>query len=332
MSNINLRNLIGKLNSATRSALEGAVGLCSSRTHHNVEIEHFIVKLLDISDSDSERIFKHFGVDKSRLSAEAARSLDKLKTGNVRTPALGQSIVRLLVEAWTIGSLEYNEARIRTGLILLALVVDEELVRVAREMSKELQKIDPYILRSQFTSIVGASAESQEPGSEVLPPPYQADQSGGPRVFICYRRDDTESYADRLHDRLIATVEGVRVFRDTDSLRYGMEFTEKIEETLRNIDVLVAVIGARWLSADEQGKRRLDDARDYVRLEIAVALRERKLVVPCLVEGARMPDVGELPPEIAGLAPRHGFQVSHTQFRPNTEEFIRFLKNFKRSS
>src|ERR1022692_382554 len=104
---VNLRALIGKLNSTSRNALEGAAGLCLSRTHYDVEIEHFLMKLLDATGSDFAFIAKHFGVDKSRLSAELTRSLDKLKSGNARTPALSPSVLKMLREAWTLGSLEY---------------------------------------------------------------------------------------------------------------------------------------------------------------------------------------------------------------------------------
>jgi type VI secretion system protein VasG len=84
---VNLKSLIGKLNAPTRSALEAAAGLCLSRTHYNVEIEHYLMKLLEASDSDAARIFYRFGINTSRLTSDLTRSLDKLKSGNARTPA-----------------------------------------------------------------------------------------------------------------------------------------------------------------------------------------------------------------------------------------------------
>ena len=85
---ISLKTIVSKLNDNTRKALEDAAGLCLSRTHYNVEIEHFLIKLLDQPDCDFARILKQFGVDKARLAAELGRSLDKLKTGNARTPGI----------------------------------------------------------------------------------------------------------------------------------------------------------------------------------------------------------------------------------------------------
>ena len=65
---VNLRGLIGKLNSATRGVVDGAAGLCLSRTHYDVEIEHFLVKALDASDGDLAQILKHYGINRSRLA------------------------------------------------------------------------------------------------------------------------------------------------------------------------------------------------------------------------------------------------------------------------
>src|SRR5919202_1302648 len=128
---VNLRALVAKLNSTTRGAVEAAAGLCLSRTHYDVEVEHFLVKLLDATDSDIAFIMRHYGVDRSRLAADLARSLDKLKTGNARTPALSPSLVNLLTEAWTLGSVDYGGAQVRSGYVLLALVATDELLRLA---------------------------------------------------------------------------------------------------------------------------------------------------------------------------------------------------------
>src|SRR5215472_1726991 len=84
---VDLRSLIGKLNDTTRGALESAAGLCLSRTHYDIEIEHFLLKLLEAPDTDFASILPEFGIDRTRLTAELSRSLDKLKTGNARTPA-----------------------------------------------------------------------------------------------------------------------------------------------------------------------------------------------------------------------------------------------------
>jgi type VI secretion system protein VasG len=156
---MNLKSLIGKLNDSTRGALEAAAGLCLARTHYDIEVEHYLSKLLDSTDNDVAAIFKHFEIDTSRFSGELARALDKLKSGNARTPAISPSLMRMLVEGWTIGSIDYNAGQVRTGFTILALATHEELVRLMRDISREFQKIQPDALKKDFASIVANSGE-----------------------------------------------------------------------------------------------------------------------------------------------------------------------------
>jgi type VI secretion system protein VasG len=156
---VNLKSLIGKLNETTRHALEAAAGLCMSRAQYDVEIEHYLLKLLDAADSDLVAILKQFDVDKSRLTAELTRSLDKIKSGNARTPAFSPSLIRMFTEAWTIGSIDYGMAQLRSGLTVLALTGIEDLARIMRDVSKEMQKIPAESLRKDFLNIVAGSRE-----------------------------------------------------------------------------------------------------------------------------------------------------------------------------
>ncbi|MGD2067124.1 MAG: type VI secretion system ATPase TssH [Gemmatimonadota bacterium] len=157
--NVDLRALIGKLNHETRGAIEAAAGLCLSRTHYDVEIEHYLMKLLDVTDGDLLFILKHYGVDRSRLASDLQRSLERLKSGNARTPALSPTLVRALKEAWTFGSVNFGATRIRSGHTILALVATDELRRMVVESSREFEKISPEDLRDNFSSIVDGSAE-----------------------------------------------------------------------------------------------------------------------------------------------------------------------------
>src|SRR5580704_14352883 len=157
---LNLKSLIAKLNDQTRSALEGAAGLCLSRTHYDIEVEHFLTRLLDSSDNDFAAIVKHFEIDKSRLTAELARSLDKLKSGNARTPAISPTVLKMLTGAWTVGSIDFDAGQVRTGFAILALASDEELSRLMRDVSKEFQKINADALRKDLMGIVAMSSET----------------------------------------------------------------------------------------------------------------------------------------------------------------------------
>ena len=159
---LNLKSLIGKLDDATRSALEAAAGLCVSRTHYDIEIEHYLLKAIDSSDNDIAFILKQYGVDRSRLTSELQRSLDRLKSGNARSPAFSPALVKMLTEAWTVATIEYDARQIRTGFTLLALFSNDELTRLIRDVSKELQLIPPEALRNDFFTITAKSKEESE--------------------------------------------------------------------------------------------------------------------------------------------------------------------------
>src|SRR5687768_1193105 len=111
MSNSNLKSLIAKLNTTCRSTLEAAAGLCLSRTNYNVEIEHWLLKLLENPGSDISAIFKHYGIDTARVSKDLTKALDRLKTGNARPPALSPDISQLAREAWMIASVDFSAPR-----------------------------------------------------------------------------------------------------------------------------------------------------------------------------------------------------------------------------
>ncbi len=168
---VNLKALIGKLNTTTRGALQAAAGLCLSRTHYDVEIEHYLLKLADSDEGDLARIQKAFGVDGSRFTADLTRSLDKLKSGNARTPAFSPTLVKMLTEAWTLGSIDYAAGEIRSGFTVVALVTNEELVRLMREVTREFEKIQSESLRKDFHAIVAGSREDALTGTPRLTEP-----------------------------------------------------------------------------------------------------------------------------------------------------------------
>ena len=195
---VNLKSLIGKLNQTTRAALEGAAGLALSRTHYDIEIEHFLRKLLDATDSDAAHILRHFGVDASRLTQELDRSLDRLKTGNARTPAIAPSLLKMFTEAWTIGSIEFGDGQIRTGLSLLALLSHEDLARMLRDVSKELQKVNVEGLKKEFAAIVDASNESVAPLAAAGP---AGGGAAGPVKAGSGKQPNLDAYTENLTEK-----------------------------------------------------------------------------------------------------------------------------------
>ena len=159
--NVSLKSLISKLNDTCRSALEGAAGLCLTRTHYDVDIEHLFLKLCEMPDIDFTRLLRHYEIDAARLSRDLTRALDRFKTGNARTPALAPRMPRLISEAWTIASIDFGAARVRSGHLLLALVSNDDLARLARETSAEFEKISAEDLHQHLPNLVAGSGEDK---------------------------------------------------------------------------------------------------------------------------------------------------------------------------
>ena len=160
MAAVDLKSLVGRLNEECRRALEAAAGLTLSRTHYNVEIEHWLLKLIDPADGDIAAIFRHYEVDQSRFRIDLNRALDRLKTGNARAPTLSPELVALAREAWLFASLEHDLAQVRSGHILWAFLADEALARRARELSGQLVRIPVEALKREFAAVTAASSEA----------------------------------------------------------------------------------------------------------------------------------------------------------------------------
>ena len=152
-----------------------------------------------------------------------------------------------------------------------------------------------------------------------------AAASLGP-VFISYRREETAYAAGWLYDRLVDRFGRDKIFKDIDSIQLGDDFVEVITAAVGSCDVLLALIGDRWLTiTDEKGRARLDDPNDFVRLELEAALTRNVRVIPILVEGARMPRPDQLPPSLAKLARRHALELSPGRFEFDTSRLLKVL-------
>ena len=146
------------------------------------------------------------------------------------------------------------------------------------------------------------------------------------RIFISYRREEAAYPAGWLFDRLADRYGAGQIFKDVDSIELGEDFVEVITRAVGSCDVLLALIGPQWLTiADEHGQRRLDSADDFVRLEIEAALTRKVLVIPILVDGARMPRPDELPDSLATLVRRHALELSPTRFAFDTSQLLKVL-------
>jgi hypothetical protein len=135
------------------------------------------------------------------------------------------------------------------------------------------------------------------------------------RIFMSYRRADSGSAAGRLYDHLASHFGRDQIFIDVDAIKPGVDFVDVLENTLAQCDALIAVIGRQWLTVkDKDGKRRLDDPNDFIRLEVETALKRNIRVIPVLVDGAEMPSTADLPETLANLRRRNALTVSNERF------------------
>jgi type VI secretion system protein VasG len=163
---IDLKSLINKLNPVCQRALEAAAGLCLSRTNFTVEIEHWLVKLLEQPGNDINLLLREFEVDRASLLADLTRAIDQLKTGNSRPPLLSPEVCGLIKQGWMIASVDHNEQRVRSAWLLVALLSDELLTPRALAASDQLRLMAPDVLARAAPNVFPRSIESELSSAE----------------------------------------------------------------------------------------------------------------------------------------------------------------------
>ncbi len=143
-----------------------------------------------------------------------------------------------------------------------------------------------------------------------------------PNVFISYRRDDAAANAGRLFDWLSDQFGDAHVFLDTSRIAIGADFERVLGERLAAADVVLVVIGPRWLDIADANGRRLDQPDDYVRMEVATALRSGTRLIPVLVGGARMPAAERLPDALRALATRNATELRDAGFEQDFDQLV----------
>jgi hypothetical protein len=144
------------------------------------------------------------------------------------------------------------------------------------------------------------------------------------KIFISYRREDSSWSTGRIYDRLIKSFSEDQIFIDIDSIGLGDDFVAYIENSVNNCDVLLAIIGSKWLKIIKQKSGEVD----FVRLEIAAALKKNSKVIPILLENTKMPNENELPEDIRPLARRNAFFINPISFNSEIEKLILNLHKF----
>lgn len=175
---VDLKTLISKLNPICKKALEGGAERCVRQTHYDVEIEHILLALLDLPESDATLILRHYDVGIETLQAELTRCVDGFKRGNTRTPAFSPHVPRWLERAWSISSLRLNESHVRSGALVLAILEDVGFRAQIQDHLPSLSKLSVEALGEDLADLTQYSPEGTVRGNPTSGKPRPA--SSGP--------------------------------------------------------------------------------------------------------------------------------------------------------
>lgn len=188
-----------------------------------------------------------------------------------------------------------------------------------------------------FRALRDAISRFVKPKSRILLPDADTSASeierrraalAGRRIFLSYRRQDSQGETGRLHDQLTSAFGPDSVFMDVDNVPYGVDYVDYIHDCLSSVAVVIVVIGEKWAKVtDRRGRRRLDQPDDLVRLEIAEALRRKLPILPVLVQNAKMPDAEDLPEDIRAFARRNAPELSHTRWHHDMERLLHTVED-----
>ncbi len=154
-----LKTLVAKLDDTCRAAAERAASLTLSRGHHEVDVEHLLLALLEVPDSDVSVLCRRFDVPAPALQRDLERELNAFPSGNTRTPVFSARLPRLFENAWLVASLESHDARIRSAHLLLALLTEPSLAQIAHRTSPLFARVDVEQLKHYLDEITRGSRE-----------------------------------------------------------------------------------------------------------------------------------------------------------------------------
>lgn len=189
-------------------------------------------------------------------------------------------------------------------------IFQHQIRMLARDIIKVLE-----LLRDVSPAKTQATTESVKPNKS--------------SIFISYRRGESNPYAGRLYDQLAAQFGEDRVFMDLDKIEPGDDFVEVIKNYVSSCSILIALINRGWVDVkDDEGRQRLHDPADFVRLEISIAFQRNIRVIPVLVQGASMPRSQDLPESLSILSHRNALELSDLRWRSDVGKLIKILEKY----
>lgn len=191
MVNVDTKSLLLHLNDFCTNTLQAGAGLCVARTHYEVSVEHFILKLLEDSRSDLSMIFQQFEIEPGAVQKKIEVAMEEFKTGNAGKPVFSPRLLDLFQDGWMIASIELEEGKIRSGAILLALL-ERPLSYITGNYADLLKKINKDTLKEQFWGITKGSAEAMSTKERVAAKGTSAPAKGGEGFIERFCNDLTE--------------------------------------------------------------------------------------------------------------------------------------------
>ena len=180
MTHLNLRSLVERLNPLCRKALENAAALCHTNTHYEVEIEHYLIKLLENDHGDIAAILKYFEIEKDRVQSQLTGTLSRFKTGNGRTPALSPRLPKLLAKTWLNASIDFGCDQIRSGHLLLTLLTKPYFSATVLTSAAALERVKVSVLEENLAEITANSDEQKHSRKSVSPDSAAARGAAAP--------------------------------------------------------------------------------------------------------------------------------------------------------
>src|SRR5262245_36933929 len=309
---ISRKVLFGKLSPFAYKTIERATVSCKTRGNPIVELVHWIDAILQETESDLNRISRHFHLNSASLGQDVNDALSRLPRGATAVADLSAHVENATERAWVYATLMFDHQQIRTGVLLVGILKTPSLRNALVGISRQFESVPVDSLIDRFAEISAGSAGSEVDTRSAHPPgPTERTPAASvtAEIFICYRRQDSNHFTGRIFDRLVARFGQERIFMDINSIDAGVkDFTKEIRQRLESAKIMLVMVGRRWL-VNEDGRRRLGDKTDYVRRELSCGLKNDVRVLPVLLDGAVMPDAASLPVALRAFSKIQGIAI-----------------------
>jgi type VI secretion system protein VasG len=218
MINVDTKSLLLHLNNFCTNTLQAGAGLCVSRTHYEVSVEHLLLKLLEDPRSDLSLVCRQFEIESGLLQKKIETAIEEFKTGNSGKPVFSPLLLDLFQDSWMIASIEFDESKIRSGAVLLAILA-KPLSFITGNYADILKKINRDTLIAQFYAITKESAENLTNREKVAIGTASAATRGGESFIDRFCNNFTQKAADGEIDPVFGRDEEIRQMIDVLSRR-----------------------------------------------------------------------------------------------------------------